>query len=35
MTLLHTSDWHVGKDVAGDLSRADEHRAEPRLTGCG
>ena len=26
VTLLHTSDWHVGKAIRG-ASRADEHRA--------
>lgn len=26
ITLLHTSDWHIGKTIRG-LSRADEHRA--------
>ena len=26
MKLLHTSDWHVGKQLRGQ-SRADEHRA--------
>lgn len=26
MKLLHTSDWHVGKQIRG-ISRADEHRA--------
>ena len=26
VTLLHTSDWHIGKTIRG-LSRADEHRA--------
>lgn len=26
MRLLHTSDWHVGKQIRG-ISRADEHRA--------
>ena len=26
LTVLHTSDWHIGKTIRG-LSRADEHRA--------
>jgi len=26
VTMLHTSDWHIGKTIRG-LSRADEHRA--------
>lgn len=26
LTLLHTSDWHIGKTIRG-MSRADEHRA--------